>query len=122
MIQDVHNVRYERGMALGDPSTAPLRIVILHAAESGGSSFILRSIYNEFTEETENNDLLSYDEHQMQYEYQYRENEQDEETLKSDTLRISMFDLRGFDDSATTEEIEERISQIMAYSNVVLLM
>lgn len=122
MIQDVHDVRYERGMALGDPGTAPLRVVTFHAAESGGSSFILRSVYNEFTEETDSHDLLSYDEHQMQYEYQYRDDEQDEETLKSDTLRISMFDLRGFDDSATAEEIEERVSQTMAYSNVVLLM
>ena len=123
VIADEEDARYDAGIALGDPETAPLRIVALHSADAGGSSFILKCIYNEFDEETYDNKLLQCgDQHQMQYKYEYELEDDKPETLTSETLRLSVFDMKGFDNSQTKNEMNERIGQIMQYSNTVLLM
>jgi len=122
VIKDKADARYEQQKRLGDPATAPLRIVVLHKSECGASSFMLKVIYNEFSEETYDNRLLQWDQHQFQYKYQYQVDDDKEETLTSETLRISVFDAAGFDDSQSKENMNERIGDILNEQNVVLLM
>ena len=122
VIADEEDARYDRGIALGDPETAPLRLVAFHKAESGASSFMLKCIYNEFSEETHDHKLLQWDHHQMQYKYEWEKEDGKPETLTSENLRISVFDITGFDNSQTKNDMNERIGQTMSYSNVILLM
>merc|ERR1719461_682041 len=111
VIHDEADARYDRGIALGDIETAPLRIVILHKSESGASSLLLKAIYNEFSEDTYDNQLLQWDQHQFQYKFEYQVDEYKEETLTSETLRIAIFDFNGLDDSQSEESIAERIKE-----------
>ncbi len=58
----------------------------------------------------------------MQYKYEYQTDDKNEETLTSETLRMSVFDLCGFDNSQSKSDMSERIGEVLKYSNVVLLM
>ena len=57
--------------------------------------------------------MCQFDQHQMMYNFNENNDEQ---------LRISYFDLKGFDDILTTKEMDERIGNIINHSfNVILL-
>lgn len=122
VIEDEPDARYDKNKALGDVATAPLRIVILHKSESGASSFLLKTIYNEFSEETYDNPLLQWDHHQFEYKFEYKLDENKEETLTAEKLRLSIFDFNGLDNSQSEDSIAERIKESIDLPNVVLFM
>eukprot|EP01083_Nonionella_stella_P193879 715509_1 len=88
ILQDTPDQRYDARMALGDPESADIRIVGLGYSGCGNSSLMLRLFYNEYDDEPEDNPLLQWEKHQMQYQFEKGE----------DLLRLSYFDLKGFDD------------------------
>eukprot|EP01084_Bolivina_argentea_P313242 542430_1 len=105
------DARHEAAMALGDPESADIRIVGLGHSGTGNSSLMLRLFYNEYDNEPEDNKLLQWEQHQMNYKY-----------LNNDILRISYFDLKGFDDILSQSEMSDRIASVINHSfNVILL-
>eukprot|EP00483_Globobulimina_turgida_P001150 UN01152 len=105
------DIRHSQGIHLGDPDSADLRIVALGHARSGNSSLMLRLFYNEYDDKPEDNKLLQWEQHQMNYKYSNK-----------DTLRISYFDLKGFDDILSQSEMSNRIGNVINHGcNVILL-
>ena len=100
-------------MALGDPESADLRIVGLGHSGSGTSSLMLRLMYNEWDDgDIEDNPLMQWEHHQTAYTHQ---------STKEETLRISYFDLKGFDDVLSRKEMEQRIGNSINHSfNVIV--
>ena len=117
VIKDDPDARYNEGISLGDPESADIRIVGLGHSESGNSSLMLRLFYNEYDEEIAygDNKLLQWEQHQMNYKYSDKNGD-------DDILRISYFDLKGFDDILSKQEMEQRIANVINHSfNCILL-
>eukprot|EP01084_Bolivina_argentea_P081290 147212_1 len=105
------DIRHSQQMNLGDPKTADIRIVGLGRTNVGNSSLISRLFYNEYSDTVE--DHKEWEQHQMNYKYS-----------PSITLRISYFDLKGFDGIISKSEMSQCISSLINHSfkfNVFLL-
>eukprot|EP01084_Bolivina_argentea_P296906 511426_1 len=108
-VENERDERYEAGKNLGPMETAPLRIVSFGSVGVGLSSFILKCVYNEFSDEPEESKLLQWDDHQFEYIYE------------NNKIRISFSDLKGFDSSLSQTEMINTITHALEYSNVILL-